>query len=47
MTQVAWDSNALDGNDFPFKRLKFEYESTSNQIELHPDQFIQVNITPN
>ena len=47
MTQVAWDSNALDGKDFPFKRLKFEYESTSNQIELHPHQFIQVNITPN
>jgi hypothetical protein len=46
-TQIHWDSNALDGEDFPFKRLKFEFETGGTEIEYHPHQFIQVNITPN
>ena len=47
MQTVHWDSNAVDGDDFPYKRLKFKYESSSNEVEMHPYQFIQVNIIPN
>ena len=47
MQTVHWDSNAADGDDFPYKRLKFKYEASSNEVEMHPYQFIQVNIIPN
>jgi len=47
MQTVHWDSNATDGDDFPYKRLKFAFEASSNEVELHPHQFIQVNIIPN
>ena len=50
MQQAQWDSNALDGDDFPYKRLKFEFEASvdpADDVDFHPHQFIQVNITPN
>jgi|2_EtaG_2_1085320.scaffolds.fasta_scaffold25550_1 hypothetical protein len=47
MQQAQWDSNALDGDDYPYKRLKFEFEASASEVDLHPHQFIQVNITPN
>ena len=47
MQTVHWDSNAADGDDFPYKRLKIKYESSSNEVDIHPHQFIQVNIIPN
>jgi len=50
MQQAQWDSNALDGDDFPYKRLKFEFEASgdpNDDVDFHPHQFIQVNITPN
>lgn len=47
ITQAHWDSNALDGADLHYKRLKFEFEATSNEIDYHPNQYIQVNIIPN
>ena len=47
MQTAHWDSNASDGDDFPYKRLKFEFEASSNEVDIHPHQFIQVNIIPN
>ena len=47
MTQAKWDSNALDGDDLPFKRLKIEYEATSSELDFHAHQFIQIGLTPN
>lgn len=50
MWQVQFDSNAIDGSDLLYKRLRFEYEedaSPSNEMDFQPYQWIQVNITPN
>ena len=47
MHNLHWDSNALDGSDLHYKRLKFVFEATSSEIDYHPNQYIQVNITPN
>ena len=47
MAQAKWDTNALDGDDYPYKRLKFEFEASSSEIDFHPHQFIEVGITPN
>jgi hypothetical protein len=49
MQTAHWDSNALDGNDFPYKRLKFEYVASADpddDVDFHLHQFIQINITP-
>ena len=47
MVVTPWDSNALDGEDSLYKRLKFEYEAGGSTVTFHPMQFIEVSITPN
>ena len=48
---AKWDSNALDGTDSSFKRLKFEFEAAEGgeaaTCTMQPFQYIQVGITPN
>jgi len=46
MLVAPWDSNAVDGEDYPYKRLKFEYETGGSTVEFHAAQFIEVSITP-
>ena len=46
MNIFPWDSNALDGEDLPYKRLKFEFETGGTTIEFHAAQFLEVSITP-
>ena len=46
MSVSLWDSNALDGDDSPYKRLKFEYETGGDTVEFHAAQFIEISITP-
>ena len=44
---VHFDSNALDGNDGLYKRLKIEYETGGTPCGMSPHQYIQLAITPN
>ena len=46
--QVHWDSNALDGNDFPYKRIKISFDATAeDEMTIHPNQWLEMAITPN
>jgi len=45
---VQFDSNAVDGHDALYKRIKIEFETgTGSEIGLHPHQFLELAITPN
>ena len=45
---VAFDSNALDGFDMPYKRLKLEFPTGSgSSVEMFPYQYTQLAIVPN
>ena len=44
---MQWDSNALDGNDFPYKRIKVEFETGGTEMTIHNHQWLQLAITPN
>ena len=44
---VHFDSDALDGNDGLYKRLKIEYETGGTPCGMFPHQYIQLAITPN
>tara|TARA_R100000152_G_C6781283_1_gene215461 strand:- start:3117 stop:4061 length:945 start_codon:yes stop_codon:yes gene_type:complete len=45
---VAFDSNALDGYDMPYKRLKLEFPTGSgSSVEMFPYQYTQLAIVPN
>ena len=48
MQTVQFDSNALDGHDALYKRIKIEFETgTGSEVGLHPHQFLELAITPN
>ena len=43
----VWDSNAGDGDDFPYKRFKIEFPTGGDTGVMNDDQWIQLAITPN
>ena len=43
----TFDSNALDGHDFPHKRIKIEFETGGSAATMWDHQYIQLAITPN
>ena len=50
MQVVHWDSNAIDGHDSRYKRLKILFNASADpadDIDYHVHQYIQINITPN
>ena len=44
---VHFDSDALDGHDGLYKRLKIEFETGGTPVGVFPHQYIQLAITPN
>ena len=44
---VHFDSDALDGHDGLYKRLKMEFETGGTPMGVHPHQYIELAITPN
>ncbi len=44
--QASWDSNALDGEDFPFKRIKVEFETGGTEMSIYDHQYQKMAITP-
>ena len=48
LNNSTFDSNALDGDDFPYKRIKIEYESDGGSSPiLKAHQYIQLVLVPN
>ena len=46
LIQASWDSNALDGEDFPFKRIKVEFETGGTEMTIYDHQYQKMAITP-
>ena len=46
LIQAPWDSNALDGEDFPLKRIKVEFETGGTAMTIHDHQYQKMAITP-
>ena len=46
LVQASWDSNALDGEDFPLKRIKVEYETGGSPMTIYDHQYLKMAITP-
>jgi len=44
--QAPFDSNALDGDDFPFKRIKVEFATGGTALDLYDHQYQLMAITP-
>ena len=41
-----WNSNAVDGHDFPYKRLKLEFITGGTPVTIQENQWMQLSITP-